>query len=91
MQAFQDDIDRFEELGAQVVGVSGDSLETHREFSAELGLSFPLISDDGSLRKAYGSGRITFVIDGDGLIRHIHSGMPENDVLLEVLEALSAR
>jgi len=88
MQAFQDDIERFEKLGAQVLGVSGDPLETHRDFSDELGLSFPLISDDGSLRKQYGSGRITFIIDTSGVIRTILKGMPDNDELLEEIEKL---
>lgn len=88
MQAFQNDIERFEELNVQVLGVSGDNLETHAAFAKELGLSFPLLVDDGSIRKLYGSGRITYLIDSSGVIRFIHKGMPENDVLIEEIEAL---
>ncbi len=90
MQAFQNDISRFEKLNAQVLGVSSDSLETHREFSKSLNLGFPLIADDGSIRKLYGGGRITFVIDQSGIVRYIHKGMPDNGKLLEVLEDLES-
>lgn len=88
MQAFQNDIARFEELNAQVLGVSGDTLETHREFIKKLGLSFPLIADDGTIRKLYGGGRITYLIDRSGIIRTILKGMPDNDVLLKELKKL---
>lgn len=45
MAAFQENIESFERLDAQVLGVSPDSLETHRRFAESLKLSFPLISD----------------------------------------------
>jgi peroxiredoxin Q/BCP len=82
MQAFQDDISRFEKLNAQVLGVSSDTLETHRDFVEKLGLSFPLIADGGDLRKLYGGGRVTYLFDQSGVIRFIHQGMPDNDALL---------
>jgi len=85
MSSFQSDIVRFEELGAQVLGVSGDSLDTHFEFAEKLGLSFPLIADDGTIRRAYGSGRITYLIDEGQIIRHVVKGMPDNDELVEEL------
>jgi peroxiredoxin Q/BCP len=90
MQAFQDDFARFAELNAQVLGVSSDSLETHREFSAKLGLKFPLVADDGSIRKVYGGGRITYLIDQSGIIRYVHKGMPDNDTLLRELGNLQS-
>lgn len=82
MAAFQNDITRFEELDAQVLGVSSDMLETHKDFARQLGLSFPLLVDDGTIRKLYGSGRITYLIDRSGVIRYVHKGMPDNDTLL---------
>jgi peroxiredoxin Q/BCP len=88
MKAFQNDIVRFEELSAQVLGVSGDSLETHRDFAEELKLSFPLLVDDGSIRKHYGSGRITHLIDRDGIVRYVHKGMPDNETLLQAISNL---
>ena len=88
MQAFQNDIERFEKLNAQVLGVSKDNLKTHQEFAKELGLQFPLIADDGTIFKLYGSGRITYIIDQSGMIRYVNKGMPENDRLIEELEKL---
>lgn len=90
MKAFQDDIERFEELDAQVLGVSGDSLETHKEFAKELGLNFPLLVDDGTIRKIYGGGRITYLIDQSGIIRYVHKGMPDNDKLIQEIGNLQS-
>jgi peroxiredoxin Q/BCP len=90
MQAFQSDLARFAELNAQVLGVSSDSLDTHREFAAKLGLSFPLVADDGTLRKLYGGGRITYLIDRSGVIRYVHKGMPDNAELIKALGSLPA-
>ena len=88
MQAFQRDLSRFEELSAQVLGVSSDSMETHQKFSRKYDLTFPLISDDGSLKELYGQRRITYVIDRQGTIRFIQRGVPENEELLEELMKL---
>jgi peroxiredoxin Q/BCP len=85
MKAFQNNIERFEKLGAQVLGVSADSLETHNDFVEKLGLNFSLLVDEGAIRKIYGSGRLTYLIDQSGIIRYVHKGMPDNDrLLLEV-------
>jgi len=90
MKAFQNDIERFEKLGAQVLGVSADSLETHNDFVEKLGLNFSLLVDDGSLRKIYGSGRLTYLIDQSGIIRYVHKGMPDNDRLLQEIGNLQS-
>jgi len=90
MKAFQKDIADFEKLDAQVLGVSADTLETHREFATKLSLSFPLIADDGTIRKLYGSGRITYLIDHVGVIRFIHKGMPDNAILTREISNLSS-
>lgn len=90
MQAFQNDIDRFEKLGAQVLGVSADSLETHEDFVKKLGLNFSLLVDDGSIRKIYGSGRLTYLIDQSGIIRYVHNGMPDNERLLQEIGNLQS-
>ena len=88
MQAFQSGIAHFEELNAQFLGVSSDTLETHRDFVEKLDLSFPLIADDGTIRKLYGGGRITYLIDQSGIIRFLHKGMPDNDMLLREISNL---
>ncbi len=70
--------------------MSSDSLETHREFSEKHGLGFPLIADDdGALRRAYGWGRVTFLIDKDGIVRYIQKGVPRNDEFLREIRTLN--
>ena len=90
MKAFQNDIERFEKLNAQVLGISADSLETHEAFSKQLKLSFPLVVDDGTIRGIYGSGRITHLVDQQGIVRYVHKGMPDNEQLLQELESLKS-
>lgn len=78
--AFRDGYEDFQKLGAVVIGVSADSLERHRQFAARQRLPFLLLSDaDGRLRKAFGvpktlgifPGRVTYVIDKQGIVRHL--------------------
>jgi peroxiredoxin Q/BCP len=79
---FRDDYAEFEAAGAAVLGVSGDSSESHRRFAAKHRLPFPLLADPGGkVRRLYGvpatlgllPGRVTFVIDGAGIVRHVFS------------------
>jgi peroxiredoxin Q/BCP len=89
MEAFARDIAEFDRLGAQVLGVSADPVETHKKFAKKVGATFPLLTDeDKKVRKMYGSGRITFVIDKQGIVRHIMKGMPDNQELLKELKGL---
>jgi peroxiredoxin Q/BCP len=91
MQAFQQDLKKFESLNAQVLGISPDDIETHQKFSKELGLQFPLIADtDRKIQTLYRQGRVTFVIDWQGVIRFIQEGMPKNDVLLDEVRKIEA-
>jgi peroxiredoxin Q/BCP len=86
--AFRDSYDQFIDAGADVIGVSSDTEESHRAFARQHKLSFPLISDvDGSLRKAFAvpktmglfPGRVTYVIDHAGIIRQIFSAQFASD------------
>lgn len=89
MAAFQKDIESFERLNTQVLGVSADDLETHHRFAKELGLTFPLLTDPGGkLAAQYGRGRIAFLIDKKGVVRHVEKGMPNNQKLIEKIEKL---
>jgi peroxiredoxin Q/BCP len=90
--AFRDSYEKFTQVGFEVIGVSSDSDESHRTFAQEHHLSFPLISDaDGSLRKAFGvpktlgliPGRVTYVIDKEGTVRHIFSAQFASDEHVE--------
>jgi peroxiredoxin Q/BCP len=79
---FRDDFARFEATGAQVLGISDDSTESHARFAVKYKLPFTLLSDKGGhVRKLYGvkktlgviPGRVTFVIDREGVVRHVFS------------------
>jgi len=77
--AFRDQYEDFKEAGAEVIGVSSDTRESHAKFASKYRLPFVLLSDDGTLRSRYGvkatlgllPGRVTFVIDEEGIIRHM--------------------
>jgi peroxiredoxin Q/BCP len=72
-----------------VLGVSGDSLDTHKKFTEEYDIGFPLISDEKSdVRDLYGGGRTTFLIDRNGVIRYIQSGVPDTKVFLKKIKTL---
>ena len=70
------------ELGGQVLGVSRDTAESHRAFAKSLTLGFPLVADpDKAIARAYGlwspfgSGRVTFVMDRQRVIRAVYKSM----------------
>jgi peroxiredoxin Q/BCP len=80
--AFRDSYPKFAELGAEVVGISSDAVESHKGFAEDCRLPFRILSDtDGEVRKSFGvpssmgiiPGRVTYVIDKDGIVRHIFS------------------
>jgi peroxiredoxin Q/BCP len=94
--AFRDDYDVFQEAGAEVVGISDDSVESHRSFAAHHRLPFLLLSDrGGAVRKQYGitkwlgliGGRVTFVIDRQGIVRHMFDS--QTQATRHVTEALA--
>jgi peroxiredoxin Q/BCP len=81
---FRDSYDAFQAAGAAVIGVSSDSIESHQSFASKYSLPFALASDrDGQLRKAFGvpnallvlPGRVTYVIDKAGIVRHQFNDM----------------
>jgi peroxiredoxin Q/BCP len=78
--SFRDSHDAFIEAGATVIGVSSDSKASHESFATKHGLPMTLLTDeDGKVRALYGvratlglfPGRVTFVIDRSGTIRHV--------------------
>jgi len=76
-------------MDAQIIGVSTDSLETNQKFAAENGISFPLVSDtDKTIKKRYGRGRVTYLIDKNGVIQHVQKGVPNNTDFLDRLKQL---
>jgi peroxiredoxin Q/BCP len=94
---FRDSYEAFEEAGAKVVGVSSDSVTSHESFASKHRLPFTLLADEGGkVRRQYGvrptlailPGRVTYVIDGQGVVRHVFSS--QTGVQRHVHEALDA-
>ena len=86
----------FQNAGAEVIGISADSVDDHESFCESEGLSFPLLSDpDGSVSKAYGSWmapyslRHTFLVDPDGVLRQRWVAVRPNGHAREVLDAIT--
>ena len=98
--AFRDEHEEFGKLDAEVIGVSSDSVDSHGRFAAKHDLPFALLSDEGGkVRKMYGvpstlglfPGRVTFVLDKEGVVRHVFSSQLGVDKHVEeALEALRA-
>lgn len=98
--------EEFDELGAQVVGISVDGVWCHAAFARDRKLRFPLLSDfepKGAVSRAYGayradegvSERALFVLDAEGVIRWSHLSPPAvnpgADGIFRALEALPRR
>jgi len=93
---FRDSYEEFKNLGAEVIGISNDSQKSHEAFASEHKLPFILLSDaNGSVRKSYGvkktfglvPGRVSFVIDKNGIVRHVFSS--QSRATAHVSEALA--
>ena len=89
--SFRDSYDVFTSLGAEVLGVSGQSVESHKSFATHHGLPFILLSDEkNEVRQLYDvpatmgviPGRVTFIIDKNGIVRHVFSSQfqPEKHI-----------
>jgi peroxiredoxin Q/BCP len=100
---FRDNLRRVQAAGAQVVGVSGDSPQSHQKFAGKYELNFPLLSDvDKGVLEAYGVfkkkslygrefmgiERTTFVVDRQGVIRKVFPKVKVNGHADAVLDAL---
>jgi thioredoxin-dependent peroxiredoxin len=101
--AFRDGIKEIKKRGAVVLGVSADSVESHKKFKSKFDLNFPLLADtDKKVIEAYGVWkeksmygkkymgieRTTFIIDEKGKISHIFPKVKVQDHHDEVIEAL---
>ncbi|MFT6937698.1 MAG: peroxiredoxin Q/BCP [Saprospiraceae bacterium] len=79
--SFRDSFQDFTDAGVSVFGISADSPKSHEAFKAKYRLPYTLLSDaDNKVRKAFKvptdlfglmPGRVTYVIDKTGTIRHI--------------------
>jgi thioredoxin-dependent peroxiredoxin len=84
--SFRDSYEELTSLDAQVLGVSGQSVESHKSFASHYGLQFILLSDVGDkVRELYGvpkslaiiPGRVTYIIDKKGVVRHIFNSQTQ--------------
>jgi peroxiredoxin Q/BCP len=97
---FRDSHARFIDAGAEVIGVSEDSVSSHERFAQKHDLPMTLLSDEGGkLRALYGvkttlgfiKGRVTFVIDRQGIVRHVYeSQLQFGKHVTEALEIVRA-
>lgn len=104
-QAFRDHLAAFQEQGAQIVGVSRDSLSSHEKFCTKYSLPFPLIADGDETRcnlfgvlkeknmygrKVMGIERSTFLIDPTGRVARVWRKVTVEGHVPEVLAAVEA-
>ena len=101
---FRDDIFKIRELNAEVLGVSVDNTESHRQFAEKHGLPFPLLSDgDAEVAKSYGAAwslgpvkiakRHTFIIDPEGNTAKIYRKVKpakHSEQIIQDLKALQS-
>lgn len=80
LNAYNDGLERFDDLGAQVLAISAQDVASHDRFSDKHGFAFPLLADtDKAVAAAYGTlgpigfpRRSVFIVDGDGIVRYAH-------------------
>jgi alkyl hydroperoxide reductase subunit AhpC len=103
MPGYQEDLEKFEALNTQVLGISVDSIPSHEAWAESLGgIDYPLLSDfwpHGEVAQKFGvltedghTERVIYIVDKHGVIRyadlHDIDDVPENSVLFEELNKL---
>jgi peroxiredoxin Q/BCP len=95
--SFRDNYQEFKDLGAEVIGISSDTVTSHLKFKSKFNLPFILLSDnDKKLRKLFGvqnslfiiPGRETFVIDKQGLVIMVFNSMSSEIHITKALKVL---
>lgn len=93
---FRDHYDAFVQAGAEVIGISGQSVKSHKDFAIKHNLSYRILSDEGNkIRKRFGvpsnmfgllPGRVTYVIDKSGVV--VHTFNSQSDISGHINESL---
>lgn len=83
--AFRDSYEEFKDAGCEVLGISSDSVESHKGFAAKNRLTFKLLADTKKeVRNAFGvpraalgliAGRVTYIVDLKGIVRDVHNSL----------------
>ena len=80
LNSYNDDLEQFSEMNAQVLGISAQDVSSHDAFSGKHGFEFPLLADsDKAVAGLYGTlgpigfpRRSVFIVDRDGVVRYAH-------------------
>jgi peroxiredoxin Q/BCP len=80
LNSYNDELEQFTALDAQVLGISAQDVASHESFSGKHGFGFPLLADtDKKVAGLYGTlgpigfpRRSVFIVDGDGVVRYAH-------------------
>lgn len=83
LNSYNNDLEQFDDLEAQVLGISAQDVDSHERFADRHGLRIPLLADvDKAVADAYGTlGPLGFprrsivIVDSDGVIRYVHRAM----------------
>jgi peroxiredoxin Q/BCP len=100
--AFRDQFEVFNEADALIIGISGQSVESHKKFAEKYHLSFTLLSDEGDkVRKLFGvpvnflgmiPGRVTYIVDKSGKVVYVFNSQTQAtkhvDEALRILKEL---
>jgi len=80
LNSYNDDLEQFTAMNAQVLGISAQDVGSHDAFSSKYGFSFPLLADtDKAVAGLYGTlgpigfpRRSVFIVDDEGVVRYAH-------------------
>lgn len=96
--SFRDQYEDFKDLGAEVIGISSDSVASHEKFTKKYKLPFILLSDrTKKLRNLFGvptnllgliPGRVTYIANAEGVIVMIFNSMSSSNHVVKALKAL---
>jgi peroxiredoxin Q/BCP len=96
--SFRDEYEDIKNAGAEVIGISGDSVKSHKKFAQNHKLQYILLSDnDKSIRKLFGvptmmlgliPGRVTYVVDLKGIVQMVYNSMDASQHIPKSLEAI---
>ena len=96
--SFRDSYQDFKDLGAEVIGISSDTVQSHVKFKSKFNLPFILLSDaDKKMRKLFGvakdylgliDGRTTYVVDKKGIVKLVFDSTSAKIHIAKTLEIL---
>lgn len=103
LNAYNNELDQFQSLDAQILGVSAQGIASHQQFAGKHGFKFPLLADtDKAVAGLFGTlgplgfpRRSVFIVDAHGVVRYAHraiAGLTYRPVseLVEVIRGLPA-